>query len=129
MSARHRIEVGGAAPYAIDIGPGLLADGAALAAPLRGRQALLVSDSRVAPLLADGVREALLAARPDARVETFVLPAGEASKTLAGFGGAIDALAALGARRDACVYALGGGVVGDLSGFAAACWMRGIDCV
>ena len=129
MSARQRIEVGGAAPYAIDIGPGLLADGTALAAPLRGRQALVVSDSHVAPLLAEGVRDALLAARPDARVETFVLPAGEASKTLAGFGGAIDALAALGARRDACVYALGGGVVGDLAGFAAACWMRGIDCV
>ena len=43
MSARQRIEVGGAAPYAIDIGPGLLADGTALAAPLRGRQALAVS--------------------------------------------------------------------------------------
>ena len=129
MSARQRIEVGGAAPYAIDIGPGLLADGTALAAPLRGRQALVVSDSHVAPLLAEGVRDALLAARPDARVETFVLPAGEASKTLAGFGGAIDALAALGATRDACVYALGGGVVGDLAGFAAACWMRGIDIV
>src|SRR5690606_38036481 len=41
----------------------------------------------------------------------------------------IDALATLGATRDACVYALGGGVVGDLAGFAAACWMRGIDCV
>jgi 3-dehydroquinate synthase len=41
----------------------------------------------------------------------------------------IDALAALGATRDACIYALGGGVVGDLTGFTAACWMRGIDCV
>ena len=45
------------------------------------------------------------------------------------FSAAIDALAALGATRDACIYALGGGVVGDLAGFAAACWMRGIDCV
>lgn len=129
MSARQRIEVAGAAPYAIDIGPGLLADGAALAAPLRGRQALLVSDGHVAPLYAAGVRAALLAERPDARVETFVLAAGEASKTLDGFSAVIDALAALGARRDACVYALGGGVVGDLAGFAAACWMRGVDCV
>ena len=129
MSTRQHIAVGGAAPYAIDIGPGLLADGAALAAPLRGRQALIATDSHVAPLYADAVRDALLAARPDARVATFVLPAGEASKTLAGFGDAIDALAALGATRDACVYALGGGVVGDLAGFAAACWMRGIDCV
>ncbi|GGK12233.1 3-dehydroquinate synthase [Luteimonas terricola] len=129
MNAPQRIDVGGSAPYTITIGHGLLADGAALAAPLRGRQALVASDSQVAPLYAGTVCDALRAARPDARVETCVLPAGEASKTLAGFGVAIDALTALGATRDACVYALGGGVVGDLAGFAAACWMRGIDCV
>ncbi|HEY3521510.1 MAG TPA: 3-dehydroquinate synthase, partial [Rhodanobacteraceae bacterium] len=41
----------------------------------------------------------------------------------------LDALAQLGATRDACVLALGGGVVGDIAGFAAACWMRGIDYV
>jgi 3-dehydroquinate synthase len=128
MSTR-RIAVGGAAPYDIAIGPGLLADGAALAASFRGRQALVATDSHVAPLYAAVVCDALRAARPDARVDTFVLPAGEAAKTLAGFGAAIDALAALGATRDACIYALGGGVVGDLAGFAAACWMRGIDCV
>ena len=46
---------------------------------------------------------------------------GEAEKTLATFGSVIDALAALGATRDACVFALGGGVVGDMAGFAAAC--------
>jgi len=129
MTAPRRIDVGGSAPYTITIGPGLLADGAALAAPLRGRQALVASDSQVAPLYAGAVAGALQAARPDAAVSTFVFPAGEASKTLAGFGAAIDALAELGATRDACVYALGGGVVGDLAGFAAACWMRGIDCV
>ena len=129
MNASQRIEVGGSAPYAITIGPGLLADGPALAAALRGRQALVASDSQVAPLYAGAVCDTLRGARPDVRVATFVLPAGEASKTLSGFGDAIDALAALGARRDACVYALGGGVVGDLAGFAAACWMRGIDCV
>jgi 3-dehydroquinate synthase len=128
MSARS-VDVGGATPYRIDIAPGLLRDGAALAAPLRGRQALVVSDDVVAPLYLAGVVEALATARPDAAVATHVLPAGESSKTLQGFAGAIDALATLGARRDACVYALGGGVVGDLAGFAAACWMRGIDCV
>src|SRR5690606_7026635 len=120
---------GGPHPYPIHVGPGLLSDGAALAAPLRGRHVLLASDSHVAPLYAATVRAALLEARPGLAVQEFVLPAGEASKTLAGFGAAIDALAALGATRDACVYALGGGVVGDLAGFAAACWMRGIDCV
>ena len=91
MTAPRRIEVGGSAPYTITIGPGLLADGAALAAPLRGRHAMVVSDSQVAPLYADAVGDALRAARPRARIATFVLAAGEASKTLAGFGDAIDA--------------------------------------
>jgi 3-dehydroquinate synthetase len=57
------------------------------------------------------------------------LPPARPRKTLANFGTVIDALATLGATRDATVVALGGGVVGDLAGFAAACWMRGVDCV
>ncbi|NZA28320.1 3-dehydroquinate synthase [Luteimonas sp. SJ-92] len=129
MSGPRWVEVSGAQPYRIGIAPGLLDDGAALAATLCGRQALVISDDTVAPLYAARVEAALRAAAPGLAVAGFVLPAGESSKTLAWFGRAIDALAALGARRDACVYALGGGVVGDLAGFAAACWMRGIDCV
>ncbi|MDH5823512.1 3-dehydroquinate synthase [Luteimonas sp. RD2P54] len=129
MSAPRWVEVAGAHPYRIGIAPGLLDDGAALAATLCGRQVLVISDDTVAPLYAARVEAALRAAMPGLAVAGFVIPAGEASKTLAWFGRAIDALAALGARRDACVYALGGGVVGDLAGFAAACWMRGIDCV
>ncbi|WP_434030301.1 3-dehydroquinate synthase [[Pseudomonas] boreopolis] len=123
------VDVGGAHPYTIAIGPGLLDDGARLAAHVRGRHVLVLSDSSVAPLYAWRVREALLQARPDLLVGELVIAAGEASKTLATFGSAIAALAELGATRDACVFALGGGVVGDLAGFAAACWMRGIDCV
>ena len=129
IASHQQVEVGGAAPYRIDIAPGLLDDGALLASHLRGRHALIVSDSQVAPLYAQRVQAALAAARPDAKLALHVFEAGEASKTLANFSGVIDALAALGATRDACVYALGGGVVGDLAGFAAACWMRGIDVV
>ena len=129
MSAVRTVPVGGAHPYAIDIGPGLLGDGARLAAHARGRHALLLSDSQVAPLYAEAVAAALRAACPGLKLATHVIPAGESHKTLATFTGAIEALAALGASRDATVYALGGGVVGDLAGFAAACWMRGIDCV
>jgi len=129
MNHARTVDVGGETPYTIAIGPGLLGDGAALARHVRGRHVLLVSDSVVAPLYAGAVREALHAARPDLAIGTFILPAGEESKTLAHFGHAIDALATLGATRDACVVALGGGVVGDLAGFAAACWMRGVDCV
>lgn len=129
MTPRTEVQVRSERPYTIRIGAGLLAEPDVLAATWRGRHALLVSDDTVAPLYADGVTNTLRAARPQARVERFVLPAGEASKTLAHFSACIDALAALGATRDACVFALGGGVVGDLAGFAAACWMRGIDCV
>ena len=123
------VDVGGAAPYRISIGPGLLKDGATLAALLRGRHALIVSDSNVAPLYLHRVEAALRAAKPQLRIARHVIAAGEAEKTLANFGGVIDALATLGATRDATVVALGGGVIGDMAGFAAACWMRGIDCV
>lgn len=129
MSAGRTVAVGGASPYRIEIGPDLLHDGERMAAHARGRHVLLVSDSNVAPLYAAAVAGALRQARPALSVATHVMPAGEAHKTLASFGQVIDALAALGASRDATVYALGGGVVGDLAGFAAACWMRGIDCV
>ncbi|MDH0108062.1 3-dehydroquinate synthase, partial [Stenotrophomonas maltophilia] len=124
-----QVAVGGDRPYSITIGAGAQADGIALASHVRGRHVLLLSDSEVAPRYLDAVKQTLLTARPDLIVGEHVLAAGEASKTLAEFGRAIEALAALGATRDACVFALGGGVVGDLAGFAAACWMRGVDCV
>jgi len=128
MSAAREIEVGGSQPYRIHVGAGLLDDGAALAAHVRGRHVLLVSDDNVAPLHAARVVDALAAhSRADVRLAT--IPPGEASKTLGSFGDLIASLADFGATRDACVFALGGGVVGDLAGFAAACWMRGIDCV
>ena len=103
MNHARTVDVGGEIPYTIAIGPGLLGDGEALARHVRGRHVLLVSDSVVAPLYAGTVREALHTARPDLAIGTFILPAGEESKTLAHFGHAIEALATLGATRDACV--------------------------
>lgn len=130
MSASIRtVEVGGAHPYTISIGAGLLEQGALLAGTIRGKQVLLVSDANVAPLYAQRVITALQTVHAGLRIDRFDLPAGEASKTLGYFAEAIDALAAIGATRDATIVALGGGVVGDLAGFAAACWMRGIDCI
>ena len=122
------IDVGGDKPYAIRIGSGLLGDADALLAPLRGRHALVVSDEHVAPLYAVRV-VAALRSRDGLVVGECVLPAGEEAKRLPQFERVLQSLADLGATRDACVYALGGGVVGDLAGFAAACWMRSIDCV
>jgi len=126
---RREVAVAGDHPYAIHIGPGLLQDGALLAATLRGRDAFVVSDRAVAPLYLQGVLDALRTVDPGLRLGHWTMAAGEASKTLATFGEAIDAIARAGTRRDATVYALGGGVVGDLAGFAAAAWMRGVDCV
>ena len=117
MTASPRtVAVGGGTPYTIHIGPGLLGQGELLARHVRGRHVLLLSDSSVAPLYLAGVKQALLDARPGLLIGELVLPAGEASKTLANFGAAITALASLGATRDACVMALGGGVAGDLAG-------------
>lgn len=129
MSPGTTVDVGGPAPYRIDIGKGLLGDAESVTARWRGRHALIVSDRNVAPLYADALQVALRSAKPDSDIGLHVIDAGEASKTLVNFTAVIDSLAAQGATRDACMFALGGGVVGDLAGFAAACWMRGIDCV
>ena len=123
------VDVGGERPYRIAIGDGLLRDGAALAAHVRGRHVFIVSDANVAPLYARALADAIQVARPDARALVSCIPAGESSKTLDRFAELLRELADFGATRDACVVALGGGVVGDLAGFVAACWMRGIDCV
>jgi 3-dehydroquinate synthase len=125
----HTVHAGGARPYAIHIGPGLLDDGIALARHVRGRHVLVVSDSHVGPLYAPRVAAALQHRLPDAQVIVSCVTAGEAAKSLDGFHELLRELADLGATRDACVLALGGGVVGDLAGFVAACWMRGIDVV
>jgi 3-dehydroquinate synthase len=122
MSGVRELEVAlGARRYPIRIGPGLLARGDWTGA-VKGRDVLVVTDANVAPHYLPRV-EAALATH---RMRTLVLPPGEQEKTLARFGEAIAALAAMRANRDATIVALGGGVVGDLAGFAAACWMRGI---
>lgn len=111
--------------YPIWIGPGLLEDHARWRALIRGRHVLVVSNTTVAPLYLDRVAKGL----DGLHWSSFLLDDGETHKTFANVGKVLEALGALGATRDACVVALGGGVVGDLAGFAAACWMRGIDFI
>ena len=132
-----RVELG-ARSYPIRIGAGLLADTAHWRDALPGRHALVVSDEHVAPLylqrllvaLGDGIfREGKRGSLPGLKVSTLILPAGEAHKTLDTTARIFTALADLQASRDACVIALGGGVIGDLAGFGAACWMRGIALI
>ena len=119
----------GARRYPIRIGAGLLDDAAALAALAPGRHVLIVSDANVAPHYLARVEAAFAGGANDKRVAAHLLPPGEQEKTLARFGELMSALAVLGASRDATLVALGGGVVGDLTGFAAACWMRGVRFV
>lgn len=109
--------------YPIRIGRGLLGDASQWRQGLRGRHALVVSNVTVAPLYLQQLKRGL----EGLTWNTVTLPDGEAHKTIASVSHVWDALAELGATRDACVLALGGGVVGDMAGFAAACWMRGID--
>ena len=120
----HTITVAlGPRSYTVWIGAGLLRDYDRWRALVRGRHVLVISNTTVAPLYLEHVTQAL----HDLHWATFLLEDGEAHKSFANVGHVLEALGELGATRDACVIALGGGVVGDLAGFSAACWMRGID--
>ena len=89
--------------------------------------AAVISDTNVAPLYGDRVRASLEAA--GFRTVSFVFPAGERHKTLAGYGEILGFLAENRLGRGDLVAALGGGVTGDMAGFAAATYMRGIRYV
>lgn len=92
-----------------------------------GALALLVSNDRVAPLYADRLEQALCDRH--ARVERLVLPDGETHKNWHSLQSLMQRLAELQADRRTVLYALGGGVIGDLTGFAAAVYMRGVRFV
>jgi 3-dehydroquinate synthase len=108
--------------YPICIGEGLLADAAAWAPRLAAQDVLLVSNTTVAPLYADAVKAALAGRR----VVDVRIPDGEQHKTLGNVERVLDVLVANRFGRDSIVVALGGGVVGDLAGFSAACYQRGV---
>jgi 3-dehydroquinate synthase len=108
--------------YPIVIGSDLLGGNFDLNDHLAGGDCLIVSNETVAPLYLDRLKANL--ASSDTR--TVELPDGEEFKTLATAGIVLDALIGGGANRDTTVVALGGGVVGDIAGFAAACYMRGV---
>ncbi len=114
--------------YSIDIGAGLLDRAGALCAPLiPGRRAIVVSDDIVAPLHLDRVVRSLDAA--GIRAATVIVPAGERSKEFGAFQRLMEALLDHRPDRGTVLIALGGGVVGDLTGFAAAVLLRGVDFI
>ncbi len=114
--------------YPILIGGDLLSDSQTWA-PQANRKAvaLVVTNVTVAPLYAATLVEAL--APHFARVRTLALPDGEAHKDLAHLNLIFDDLLGQEADRNTVLFALGGGVVGDMTGFAAACYMRGVSFV
>ena len=127
MNEPLRIDVElGARRYPIWIGAGLLGQPARWRDAIGGRHVLVVSNDVVAAHYLDRVVAGLGAGLA---VATLVVADGEAHKTLATTARIFAALADLKASRDATIVALGGGVIGDMAGFAAACWMRGIACV
>ncbi len=116
----------GARSYDIVNRAGALRDCGSLAAKvLRGKKVFVVSDSNVAPLYGETVLDSLRAAGFEPKL--LLIPAGESSKSPARLAALWEELAAGGITRSDCVAALGGGVVGDLAGFAAASILRGVD--
>ena len=108
--------------YPIHIGRGLIGDGELLQRSIPAAQVMIVTNEAVAPLYLGRLQQSLGARQQ----HSLVLPDGEAQKSLATLGHIIDRLVAEGFHRDACLVALGGGVIGDVTGFAAACYQRGI---
>jgi len=118
----------GARSYRVKVGPGLIDALGAEAKELGlGRRCVLISDSNVAPLYASRAVAALRAAGFEP-VEVTA-PAGEKSKSLDQAGAICERMIEAGLDRKAWVLALGGGVVGDLAGFVAAIYYRGVACV
>jgi len=116
----------GARSYQVSIGAGLLAGaGARLAALTKKRRIAVVTDATVAALHLPRLRDALTGFQ----LAPIILPPGEATKSFAQLEVVVDALLALEVTRSDVVIALGGGVIGDLTGFAAAIVKRGMNFV
>ncbi len=128
LTRPERVDIAlGERSYPILIGAGLLGDAATYAQLPRAATALIVSNTTVAPLYAPALAAAL--APHHARVLQLALPDGEVHKDWANLQRIFDVLLEHGCDRKTVLYALGGGVVGDMAGFAAACYMRGVPFV
>ena len=124
----HTITVHTSPAYNVLCGSGLLpAAGTYCRRVNRGVHALIVTDSHVGPLYADTVERSLTQAGYEVR--TFTFRAGEQSKRMATGEEIYEQAAKCPLHRDDLIVALGGGVTGDMAGFAAATWLRGIDVV
>lgn len=111
--------------YTVYIGSGMLGTAHPAFDIADGSTALIVSNETVAPLYL----ETLASSLANAEVHSLILPDGENYKTFEYWSKIIDKLVEIRATRDTTLFTLGGGVIGDMGGFAAASYMRGIDFV
>jgi 3-dehydroquinate synthase len=129
MSQRETLRLDlGPRSYDIVVGSALLEDAGALVAPvIRQKRAIIVTDENVAKLHVAALRAGL--DKAGIAHQSIVLPPGEGTKDFAHFSKLVEDILALGIERRTPLIALGGGVIGDLTGFAAATLLRGIDYV
>lgn len=120
------VGLGGRA-YPIHIGSGLLDDALLFAPGIASRQVMVVTNTCIAPIYLERLQATL--AGEGRQVDVIVLPDGEEHKTLACLDHIFDALLTRRHNRSTTLVALGGGVVGDMTGFAAACYQRGVDFI
>ncbi len=111
--------------YPIYIGEQLLSQARLVEAHIAGNEVLVVTNTTIAPLYLKTVQELLTAYR----CETVILPDGEEYKTLTVLNQIFDALLTHKFSRNVTLIALGGGVIGDMTGFAAACYQRGVPFI
>lgn len=122
------IHIAASREYDVLIEMGLLSQLGILAArQLPGRRAALISDDAVFPLYGQQAEQSLQDA--GFQTEHFIFPHGEQHKTLATYGRALNFLCDRRFTREDVIIALGGGVVGDLAGFTAATYQRGITYI
>lgn len=127
-SVLHQVPIAlGDRSYPITIGRDLLGDPATWAHVPSATHGIVVTNTTVAPLYARQLQAAIVSRHR--QVHVVVLPDGEAHKNWETLNLVFDALLGHGCDRKTVIYALGGGVVGDMAGFAAACYMRGVPFV
>lgn len=128
MTPKHQLNVDlGERSYPIFIGGNLLDNGKLITDYIKGSSAVIVSNTTVSPLYMEKVEAALRSA--DTRYDSVILPDGEQYKTLQSMETIIDTLIEKRHDRKTTLIALGGGVIGDLGGFAAAVYQRGINFI
>lgn len=111
--------------YPIYIGSNLLSSKSLLSDHIQGKQVMIVTNTTIAPLYLEKLKDAL----SDFNVESVVLPDGEEFKTLETLNKVFDALLKAKFDRSSTLVALGGGVVGDITGYAAASYQRGVNFI